>query len=195
MTSSRSAAERHCDLMRQGFMKRIEPRRTMKKQKKSAYCVVDAHTIEIRQVVAAAYKTLLYPMQLAREGCLTHAVEVDPNGSDTRVLCGRVKLDSMCNTPDRTAKVPTCSLCARKLQKDRATYVGWSVACCVEGEAGFHPVPEYGPYPGPEGEKRAQGIVDRLNERLGYGPSNSVGHKRTVRRIVGSTMLMSRVAS
>ncbi len=70
---------------------------------------------------------------------------------------------------------------------------GWGIACCVEGEGGYHPVDDYGPYAGAEGEKRAQGIVDRLNERLGYGPSNTFGHKRVVRRIVGSTM--SRVAS
>jgi hypothetical protein len=164
----------------------------MNKRKRSAYCVVDAHTIEIRQVVAAAYKTQPMPMQLAREGCLTHAVEVDPNGSDTHVLCGRVKLDSVCQTPVRGSTIPTCARCVRKLQKRNAG--GWSVACCVESECGFHPVPEYGPYPGSEGEKRAQEIVDRLNERLGYGPAESVGHKRTVRRIVGSTMPMPRVS-
>jgi len=165
----------------------------MSKQKNTAYCVVDAHTIEIRQVAATAYKTQPH-MRLAREGCLTHAVELDPNGSDMRVLCGRVKLDSMCDTPMKGSTVPTCQRCARKLRMDGAAYVGWSVACCVEGESGFHPVPDYGPYAGDEGQKRAQGIVDRLNERLGHGPPDSVGHKRAVRRIVRSTMPMSRVS-
>ena len=62
---------------------------------------------------------------------------------------------------------------------------GWGVACVVEGENGYHPVDDYGPY---AEEAKAQGVVDRLNERLGHGPSDSAGHKRTVRRIVGSTM-------
>lgn len=55
---------------------------------------------------------------------------------------------------------------------------GWGVGCCVEGEKGYHPVPDYGPY---DDDDRAQGIVDRLNKRLGL---DSVA----VRRIVGSTM-------
>ena len=55
---------------------------------------------------------------------------------------------------------------------------GWGVACCVEGERGYHPVDEYGPY---QNEETAKIVVDRLNKRLELGP---VG----VRRIVGSTM-------
>ena len=61
-----------------------------------------------------------------------------------------------------------------KKQKKKSAYWvvdvpgGWGIACCVEGESGYHPVGDYGPYAGPEGEKRAQGIVDRLNERLGH---------------------------
>lgn len=70
-----------------------------------------------------------------------------------------------------------------KKQKKIAYWVvdvpgGWGVGCVVEGENGYHPVEEYGPY---VDETRAQGVVDRLNKRLGLGP---VG----VRRIVGSTM-------
>ncbi len=65
---------------------------------------------------------------------------------------------------------------------------GWGVACVVEGEEGYHPVADYGPYKGTKGEKHAQGIVDRLNERLGHGPADTAGHKLAVRRIVGSTM-------
>ena len=55
---------------------------------------------------------------------------------------------------------------------------GWGVAACKEGEGGYHPVPEYGPYPE---ESRAQGVVDRLNLRAGLGPT-------AVRGIVRSTM-------
>lgn len=65
---------------------------------------------------------------------------------------------------------------------------GWGVGACREGEKGYHPVPAYGPYEGDNGETRAQGIVDRLNERAGHGPHETFGHKRAVRRIVGSTM-------
>jgi len=65
---------------------------------------------------------------------------------------------------------------------------GWGVTCVVEGESGHHPVADYGPYPGRAGKVRAQGIVDRLNERLGHGPHEMAGHKLAVRRIVGSTM-------
>jgi hypothetical protein len=80
-----------------------------------------------------------------------------------------------------------------KKQKKSAYWVvdvhgGWGVACCVEAESGYHPVDGYGPYAGDEGQKHAQGIVDRLNERLGHGPPDSAGHKLAVRRIVGSTM-------
>jgi hypothetical protein len=41
---------------------------------------------------------------------------------------------------------------------------GWGVACCVQDEDGYHPVPEYGPY---NDEARAQVIVDSLNVRAG----------------------------
>ena len=55
---------------------------------------------------------------------------------------------------------------------------GYGVACCVEGEKGYHPVPDYGPY---MDEKHTQGVVDRLNERLGVS-------KDEAHRIVLSTM-------
>jgi hypothetical protein len=41
---------------------------------------------------------------------------------------------------------------------------GWGVAAVVQGEEGYHPVPDYGPY---EDERRAQVTVDSLNARLG----------------------------
>ena len=55
---------------------------------------------------------------------------------------------------------------------------GWGVACVVEGERGYHPVEEYGPY---TIEAHAQGVVDRLNARMGIDPVRA-------RRIVASTM-------
>ncbi len=67
-------------------------------------------TIEIRQVLAAAYRGS--NIQLAN-GLLTHAVEVVAGGREVRVLCGRVKLDNLC---DMNVKgPPTCSRCAHKL--------------------------------------------------------------------------------
>jgi hypothetical protein len=65
---------------------------------------------------------------------------------------------------------------------------GWGVACCVEGERGYHPVDDYGPYKGKKGKLHAEGIVGRLNERLGHGPAGTYGHITSVRRVVGSTM-------
>jgi hypothetical protein len=70
--------------------------------------------IEIRQVLAAAYGGT--NMHLAN-GMLTHAVEVDANGNETRVLCGRVKLESICDMNVRGQ--PTCPVCARKLPKEK----------------------------------------------------------------------------
>lgn len=55
---------------------------------------------------------------------------------------------------------------------------GWGVAACVQGEKGYHPVPDYGPY---KEESRAQGVVDRLNARLGCSRAQA-------RLIVHSTM-------
>jgi hypothetical protein len=59
---------------------------------------------------------------------------------------------------------------------------GWTVAACREGEDGYHPVPDYGPY---ADEAHARGIVDRLNTRLGLD-------KVTAFKIVVSTMPMLR---
>lgn len=55
---------------------------------------------------------------------------------------------------------------------------GWGVAACKRGESGYHPVDDYGPY---EDEPRAQGIVNRLNARLGVS-------KASAHTIVRSTM-------
>lgn len=40
----------------------------------------------------------------------------------------------------------------------------WGVGVVFEGQSGYRPVPEYGPY---EDEARAEGIVERLNARIG----------------------------
>jgi hypothetical protein len=55
---------------------------------------------------------------------------------------------------------------------------GFGVACCVQDEDGYHPVPEYGPY---NDEARAQVIVDSLNVRAGIT-------KVRAHKIVRSTM-------
>jgi hypothetical protein len=54
----------------------------------------------------------------------------------------------------------------------------WSIGACVEGEPGYHPVPEYKPF---KNRSHMQLIVDRLNERLGLS-------KVTASKIVHSTM-------
>lgn len=75
-----------------------------------------------------------------------------------------------------------------KAQTTRVAYttiqgpLGWTVAICREGENGYRPVPDYGPY---TEEAHTQGIVDRLNARLGLD-------KATVFKIVASTMPMLR---
>ena len=53
------------------------------------------------------------------------------------------------------------------------------IGACVRGENGYHPVDDYGPY---EDEKKAQGVVDRLNERLGVSRKAAMG-------VVRSTMI------
>lgn len=55
----------------------------------------------------------------------------------------------------------------------------FGIACCVEGEKGYHPVPDYGPY---DDEKRAELIARNLNTRLAH-----VTPKEAL-RIVLSTM-------
>lgn len=58
---------------------------------------------------------------------------------------------------------------------------GWGVTICVEGEAGHRPIKDYGPYVGRAGLLHAEGIVRRLNERLGLD-------EKTAALIVASTM-------
>ena len=48
--------------------------------------------------------------------CLTHAVELDAAGSPTRVLCRRVKLDSMCDDGPKS-DWPTCEECSKRLRR------------------------------------------------------------------------------
>ena len=53
--------------------------------------------------------------------CLTHAVEIDDARKVVRVLCGKVKIDSVCMNDDTqiTSDLPTCTPCARRLAKLR----------------------------------------------------------------------------
>ncbi len=60
---------------------------------------------------------------------------------------------------------------------------GWGVGACVEGQNGYHPVEEYGPYT----EVRAQQVVNKLNGRLGLAP-------KAIRDIVCSTMIGVRMS-
>lgn len=59
---------------------------------------------------------------------------------------------------------------------------GWTIAVCREGENGYRPVPDYGPY---KDEAHARGVADRLNVRLGVD-------QETAFKIVASTMPLLR---
>jgi hypothetical protein len=69
----------------------------------------NATSIETREVLAGAYMSRSASM-------LSHAVEVDADGIELRVLCDRVELD---NLADRFASdpyaAPTCKTCQRRL--------------------------------------------------------------------------------
>jgi hypothetical protein len=60
-----------------------------------------------------------YLTQKALENLKTHACEVNAEGFAVRVLCGRVKLENVCNDLNAlpTDQTPTCAACARKLAK------------------------------------------------------------------------------
>lgn len=79
-----------------------------------------ANVIEIREVLAAAY---LGPNKGPWTGhrMLTHAVEVDEEGRELRVLCGRVLLESLADagslSPGERHGVPTCPQCAAKVRR------------------------------------------------------------------------------
>ena len=68
--------------------------------------------IETREVLAGAYKRGVRDTRL-----LTHAVEVDERGRELRVLCSRVKFDSLADrgslTEFQRGFEPTCPACAR----------------------------------------------------------------------------------
>lgn len=59
----------------------------------------------------------------------------------------------------------------------------WSVVLCEDGVAGYRLVPDYGPY---DDEERAQGIAQRLNERLGMT-------EQRVRDVVRSSFMRAAV--
>lgn len=71
---------------------------------------------ETRAVLADAYG----PRRSAQT-LLTHAVELDEEDREVRVLCNRVKLDSLADRfalseADRQA-LPTCAVCARAVRQ------------------------------------------------------------------------------
>jgi hypothetical protein len=73
--------------------------------------------IETRAVLAGAYR------ENNPKSFLTHAVEVSDAGRTERVLCSRVKLDSMCDLyglpeSEHYAR-PTCPVCAKRWDKAR----------------------------------------------------------------------------
>lgn len=68
--------------------------------------------IETREVLADAY------LGGSRRTMLSHAVEVDEAGKEIRVLCDRVKLDSLADHyAQDTTRLPTCGACRRLVQR------------------------------------------------------------------------------
>lgn len=62
---------------------------------------------ETRAVLAGRYVKL--------DKCLTHVVELDESGDEARVLCRKVKLDSICDAyADDTTAPATCTVCAKR---------------------------------------------------------------------------------
>jgi hypothetical protein len=62
---------------------------------------------ETRAVLAARYVKL--------DKCLTHVVETDESGFETRVLCRKVRLDSVCDAGGSNPDAPaTCTVCAKR---------------------------------------------------------------------------------
>lgn len=66
--------------------------------------------IDIRGVLAGAYKNQRL------DKCLNHAVEVDADGREVRVLCGRVKLDHIVDKYEESGPL-TCATCAKRLAR------------------------------------------------------------------------------
>lgn len=69
-------------------------------------------TFEVRGVLAGAYAAR------SPKSLLIHAVEVDERGRELRVLCERVKLDSLVDRHGMSGETaPTCRTCATRLAK------------------------------------------------------------------------------
>ena len=68
-------------------------------------------TFEGRNVLAGAYRG----RDVGARALLTHIVEVR-GGQDVRVLCRRVKLDSLCDIPEAVGAA-NCPECTRRLDK------------------------------------------------------------------------------
>jgi hypothetical protein len=54
----------------------------------------------------------------------------------------------------------------------------WGIGIVTEGESGYRPVADYGPYD----EKRAEGVAERLNLRINVD-------KATAHKIIASSMV------
>lgn len=69
-------------------------------------------TLETRELLA---DTRGYSRHMAARTMLSHAVEIDDEGREVRVLCGRVKLENLADpcAGDANAR-PTCGVCARR---------------------------------------------------------------------------------
>ena len=69
---------------------------------------------ETRAVLSGAYAGKSPKL----DHCLTHVVELDADGTETRVLCRRVRLENIADTYSATAaelaEPATCPTCARR---------------------------------------------------------------------------------
>lgn len=68
--------------------------------------------VETREVLAGAY------LRGRMASMLTHAVEIGADGAEARVLCGRVRLDSIADAGSLGIggrdEPPTCRVCASR---------------------------------------------------------------------------------
>lgn len=65
------------------------------------------------------------PRYMERGKMLLHSVVVDDDGNDSRVLCGRVRLDNFADAnadPDSLSELPTCKRCLTLLAELEAKH-------------------------------------------------------------------------
>lgn len=80
---------------------------------------------ETRAVLAAAYPWSNPPASLSghtpSRNMLTHVIETDDTGAEIKVLCGRVRLDSIADSgAEDVNSTPSCAICARRLARIKA---------------------------------------------------------------------------